>query len=330
MPTRSGHAARRPAPRAPCRRRAGRCCVRSSSAACSNQAPTAGGRPGRPARAGRPAADGTTLVGWDATGARRDPDQAAQGRRRPGSRPVGPAVLAATLADGHDRDERPASISASRSPGDRSRPRTRPARPRPDPTTSRPGTRRAAGSRRSPATCCRATGSASCSSTRRLRPRSRSRSIDPSSPRRRSGSTTIALVVVTGDAGRADVDDRRHDDRRADRRAEPATGSSRPRPTARRIATMAGPGRPDRRSATRPAGWPATGRRSPRSRRRTAPRPRSPSPSTRPVSGSRSPGPPRTARSPSPSTTAAPTGAASRNRRSAPPAAPSSPGAAKR
>ena len=151
----------------------------------------AGSHPGRAARTGgRPGRDDPDRLGFDRRG--RDADQASPGRDdldlgRSGGGPGGHPGLRAR------RRRATPSISARRSPGDRSRPRSRPARPRPGPdyfATWDPEGGRFATLARRPAV--RRRDPRSCSSTHPPRPPSRSRSIDRSSPRRRSGSTPIA------------------------------------------------------------------------------------------------------------------------------------------
>ena len=226
-----------------------------------------GHRDGRPHRAGGDRRWRPPCSGWDGSAREAVPITLPEERRdldrdrpcrRPGRRPAPRARPRRAIP----------SISASRSCGARSRRRPRPAR-RPVGTrsTSRPGIPRAAGSRRSPATCPAATRSASCSSTRARHRRSRSRSIVPvvAAPpvwidRRPPGGRHRRCRSAAGG-------DRRHDDRRADRRPER-------RPAPRRLGRWQAhrddgrPGRPGRRPRH---GRLARRRRlvdSPRSRRR--------------------------------------------------------------
>ena len=204
-------------------------------------------------------------------------------------------------------------------------------RPRRAPTLRHAGIRRAAASRRSPATSCRAMASAVVLIDPSVgTSASRSRSIARWSPRRRSGSMRIgsSSSPATAPSPQATIVD-------AKDRVDLSDGPLGARLLAASADGHAGrddgrAGRPGRRPRRRTTGSAATARRSPRSRRRTARRRRSRSRSTRSVSDSWSPGRPRTAASPWPSTTPDQAGTASRNRRSArQPRAPSSPGGAR-
>ena len=163
---------------------------------------------------------------------------------RPGSRPAEPTCWPPSCPRARPRRAIP-SISAIRSCGARSRRPTSPARPRLDPISSRPGIPRAAGSRRSPATCPAAA-------------RSIVVLIDPSA----GSAFEIAidravvaappvwidpdrLVVVTGDAAAplaaiVDTTTSEVTDGPSGDRLLAASGDG------KRIATMAGPGRPGR------------------------------------------------------------------------------------
>ena len=205
------------------------------------------GRPSRPARAGgRPGRNDPHRLGFD--GADGSPIKLPQGETTWISAGRA-AVLAATLASGKTSTSDPVHlgkplawrpVKATVPTGET------PAGPDYFATWDPEGGR----SRRSRAICCPATGSGSCSSTPRPRPPSRWRSIDPSWPRRRSGSTAIASrsspVMRPRRRG-----DRGHDDRRDRRR----TGRG------------AAPGDLGDRAADRHDGGPGCADRDPRHRR---------------------------------------------------------------
>ena len=252
--------------------------------------------------------DGTTLTGWDMSSGATAPRSSSPRARRLWIS-AGRAASSRHPGLGQDRDERSrpprqdARVAAGQGQGaDRRDPgRTRLFRDLgPGGRTVRDAGRRSARRRRDPRRPRRPIG------PDRLRDPARS---VPSSPRRRSGSTAIASSSSPVMPPRR----RRRSSTRRPARSPTDQPGARLLATSvngRRIATMAGPGRPDRDPRHGRLAQPATGRRSRRSRRRADPRPPSRSRSTRPASASPSRGPPRTARSPSPSTTAARTGVA--------------------
>ena len=232
--------------------------------------------------------DRTTLVGWDGSGGEPIPIKLPKGNVvwiATGLQDV----LAAVRDDGTSATSDPVHLGKSLAwrNVDAEGPERQDA--------GRPGLLRGLGTRRRPLRDARRRpprGRGHPGRAHRPGPRDRLRDRSRSARRRRAAGLDRRRPAGGGDRrrGRPDRDDRRYDVPASRPRARAATASSRPRPTA--SASRRWPARaPRSSSATWPAGSPATDRRSPRSNRRTARRPRSPSPSTRPVSASRSPGP---------------------------------------
>ena len=328
-----------------------RCQPRSGPAACGSAcaAPSARrsrssavavlaacSRPRRRRRTPRP-------TGWSRSSRTADRRRSSAGTRRPRSRsrsscPKGDTTWIATRSRRRPRRRRwPTATTATSDPVHLGKPlawrSVKAVGPNGDApevrTRSRPGIRRAAGSRRSPATSCRVMASGSSSSTRRS-----GRAVEIPIDR-----SVVAAPPVWIDAGpprrrhrrrrRPAGDHRRHDDGSSCPTGPPGARLLATSADGHRVATMAAPGRPGRRPRHgRLAGRRRLVGRLDRAAERFDDGDRVRARRDRSATRGRLAGR-RTAASRWPSTTADRAGGASRNRRSAPrPRARSSPGGA--